>query len=111
MAMEPLISELEKSPVIIESGYNSFVFELNMKSAVSETRISSSQIICISINISHFVMQMPHSYIKGYKTGKSNIISYTDADKYIVTTHWENNNFKLIFFGEPLCYGKAPPYD
>lgn len=111
MAKEPLLSELEKSPLIVESGYNYFDFEFRITKVVCKTNLSTSQIISISNNLSYFVMHSPHSYIKGYRTGQSNIILEADATKYIVTTNWEKINFNLIFFGEPLFYGKAPPYD
>ena len=106
MAKETLLSGLEESHLIINNRSNIFCFDIRMRVNVC---ISSSQIISIGNNHSHVIMHMPHSHLKSYKTGNCSEFLYTDIDKYIVSTNWNNNNFNFYFLEESFYYGKAPP--
>jgi hypothetical protein len=109
MAKKTLVSKFEKSPLIIDSGSNFYRYDLHMKVIVAKTHLSSSQNICINNNHAHIIMYLPHSYLKSYKTGKCSEFSYTDIDKYIVSTNWNSNNFTFYFLEESFYYGKSPP--
>lgn len=109
MAKELLISELEKSPLIIESRCNYFDFKLQMNYVICEMPFSSFRIIGIHNKHSHLVMHSTHLYIKGYNTGQCNEFKYTDTDKYIVLSNFKSTNFNFNFLGKTLFYGKAPP--
>lgn len=109
MAKEPIVSQHEKSPLIIANGYNYFVLELQMNAIVCAIPLSSSQIIRISNKHSHVIMHPPHPFIKVYKTGKCSEFKKANVEKHIALTNCKSNNLNFNFLEETHFYGKAPP--
>lgn len=104
-----IISSLESIPLIMDSGSAYLIVEFQMNKGVCKRLLSSSQIIRIHKKHLHIVLHNPLSYNKGYNTGQSNEICYTDVYKYIVFTNCKSNNFSFKFSGETIFYGKVPP--
>ena len=109
MAKGFIISGTESTAVIIDSESTCLIVEFKMDKVACERLLSSSQIIRIHKKHLHIVLHNPLSYNKGYNTGQSNEICYTDVYKYIVFTNCKSNNFSFKFFGETIFYGKVPP--